>query len=244
LKGLNYQNHFILKLQTEGEKMAYERIELQTGQHQTQLRNVVIKEVKIAQSGDWQMKISIPDFSGKFDHSETVFAKKTEGFEPKVGDTYKAMVSRDSLKSDKDGNAKSGDYDDHYWHTVDWTTRQIGEVQTTDSSTELFEPQNNATKPANSVVSDTSDFRELDRQARARNSREAIAKDIIVASINKVDSVTPTKAIVLMNLVAIGADLIEGKTQLNDALKTIEHDTNEIHTLMSEILGSQEMKTV
>ena len=47
-----------------------------------------------------------------------------------------------------------------------------------------------------------------------------------------------------MNLVAIGADLIEGKTQLNDALKTIEHDTNEIHTLMSEILGSQEMKTV
>ena len=49
--------------------MAYERIELQTGQHQTQLRNVVIKEVKTAQSGDWQMKISIPDFSGKYDHS-------------------------------------------------------------------------------------------------------------------------------------------------------------------------------
>ena len=224
--------------------MAYERIQLQTGQHQAQLRNVVIKEVKTAQSGDWQMKISIPDFSGKYDHNETVFAKKTEGFDPKPNDTYKAMVSRDSLKSDKDGNAKSGDYDDHYWHTVDWTTRQIAEVQTTDSPTELFEPQNNATKPANSVVSDTSDFRELDRQARARNSREAIAKDIIVASINKVDSVTPTKAIVLMNLVSIGADLIQGKIELNDALKTIEHDTSEIHALMTEIMGSAEMKGV
>lgn len=232
--------------------MAYERIELQTGQHQTQLRNVVIKEVKTAQSGDWQMKISIPDFSGKYDHNETVFAKKTEGFDPKPNDTYKAMVSRDSLKSDKDGNAKSGDYDDHYWHTVDWTTRQIAEVQTTevqttDSPTELFEPQNNATKPTNtgrSITVAVDDFRELDRQARARNSREAIAKDIIVASINKVDSVTPTKAIVLMNLVGIGADLIEGKTQLNDALKSIEHDTNEIHSLMTEILGSEEMKGV
>ena len=229
--------------------MAYERIELQTGQHQTQLRNVVIKEVKTAQSGDWQMKISIPDFSGKYDHNETVFAKKTEGFDPKPNDTYKAMVSRDSLKSDKDGNAKSGDYDDHYWHTVDWTTRQIAEVQATDNSDELFtpEPQNNATKPTNtsrSITVAVDDFRELDRQARARNSREAIAKDIIVASINKVDSVTPTKAIVLMNLVGIGADLIEGKTQLNDALKSIEHDTNEIHALMTEILGSEEMKGV
>ena len=228
--------------------MAYERIELQTGQHQTQLRNVVIKEVKTAQSGDWQMKISIPDVSGKYDHAETVFAKKTEGFDPKPNDTYKAMVSRDSLKSDKDGNAKSGDYDDHYWHTVDWTTRQsIG--QATETSDELFtpEPQNNATKPTNTgraITVAVDDFRELDRQARARNSREAIAKDIIVASINKVDSVTPTKAIVLMNLVGIGADLIEGKTQLNDALKSIEHDTNEIHALMTEILGSEEMKGV
>ena len=233
--------------------MAYERIELQTGQHQTQLRNVVIKEVKTAQSGDWQMKISIPDFSGKYDHNETVFAKKTEGFDPKPNDTYKAMVSRDSLKSDKDGNAKSGDYDDHYWHTVDWTTRQIAEVQATDNSDELFtpEPQNNTTKSVYEKVTSgkaitvaVDDFRELDRQARARNSREAIAKDIIVASINKVDSVTPTKAIVLMNLVGIGADLIEGKTQLNDALKSIEHDTNEIHALMTEILGSEEMKGV
>ena len=131
--------------------------------------------------------------------------------------------------------------------TVDWTTRQIAEVQTTDSPTELFEPQNNATKPTNtsrSITVAVDDFRELDRQARARNSREAIAKDIIVASINKVDSVTPTKAIVLMNLVGIGADLIEGKTQLNDALKSIEHDTNEIHSLMTEILGSEEMKGV
>ena len=47
-----------------------------------------------------------------------------------------------------------------------------------------------------------------------------------------------------MNLVGIGADLIEGKTQLNDALKSIEHDTNEIHSLMTEILGSEEMKGV
>ena len=47
-----------------------------------------------------------------------------------------------------------------------------------------------------------------------------------------------------MNLVGIGADLIEGKTQLNDALKSIEHDTNEIHALMTEILGSEEMKGV
>ena len=227
--------------------MAYERIELQTGQHQTQLRNVVIKEVKTAQSGDWQMKISIPDFSGKYDHNETVFAKKTEGFDPKPNDTYKAMVSRDSLKSDKDGNAKSGDYDDHYWHTVDWTTRQIAEAVAEVNP----EPQNNATKSVYEKVTSgkaitvaVDDFRELDRQARARNSREAIAKDIIVASINKVDSVTPTKAIVLMNLVGIGADLIEGKTQLNDALKSIEHDTNEIHSLMTEILGSEEMKGV
>ena len=227
--------------------MAYERIELQTGQHQTQLRNVVIKEVKTAQSGDWQMKISIPDFSGKYDHNETVFAKKTEGFDPKPNDTYKAMVSRDSLKSDKDGNAKSGDYDDHYWHTVDWTTRQIAEAVAEVNP----EPQNNATKSVYEKVTSgkaitvaVDDFRELDRQARARNSREAIAKDIIVASINKVDSVTPTKAIVLMNLVGIGADLIEGKTQLNDALKSIEHDTNEIHALMTEILGSEEMKGV
>ena len=227
--------------------MAYERIELQTGQHQTQLRNVVIKEVKTAQSGDWQMKISIPDFSGKYDHTETVFAKKTEGFDPKPNDTYKAMVSRDSLKSDKDGNAKSGDYDDHYWHTVDWTTRQIAEAVAEVNP----EPQNNTTKSVYEKVTSgkaitvaVDDFRELDRQARARNSREAIAKDIIVASINKVDSVTPTKAIVLMNLVGIGADLIEGKIELNDALKSIEHDTNEIHSLMTEILGSEEMKGV
>ena len=229
--------------------MAYERIQLQTGQHQEQLRNIVIKEVKTAQSGDWQMKINIPDFSGKFDHTETVFAKQTEGFNPKPNDAYKVMVKRDSLKSDKDGNAKSGDYDDHYWHSVDWTTRQVAEVQATDNSVELFtpEPQNNTTKPANTSRATTvavDDFRELDRQARARNSREAIAKDIIVASINKVDSVTPTKAIVLMNLVSIGADLIQGKIELNDALKTIEHDTDEIHALMTEILGSAEMKKV
>lgn len=229
--------------------MAYERIQLQTGQHQEQLRNIVIKEVKTAQSGDWQMKINIPDFSGKFDHTETVFAKQTEGFNPKPNDAYKVMVKRDSLKSDKDGNAKSGDYDDHYWHSVDWTTRQVAEVQATDNSGELFtpEPQNNTTKPANTSRATTvavDDFRELDRQARARNSREAIAKDIIVASINKVDSVTPTKAIVLMNLVSIGADLIQGKIELNDALKTIEHDTDEIHALMTEIMGSAEMKKV
>ena len=229
--------------------MAYERIQLQTGQHQEQLRNIVIKEVKTAQSGDWQMKINIPDFSGKFDHTETVFAKQTEGFNPKPNDAYKVMVKRDSLKSDKDGNAKSGDYDDHYWHSVDWTTRQVAEVQATDNSGELFtpEPQTNTTKPANTSRATTvavDDFRELDRQARARNSREAIAKDIIVASINKVDSVTPTKAIVLMNLVSIGADLIQGKIELNDALKTIEHDTDEIHALMTEIMGSAEMKKV
>ena len=233
--------------------MAYERIQLQTGQHQAQLRNVVIKEVKTAQSGDWQMKISIPDFSGKYDHNETVFAKKTEGFDPKPNDTYKAMVSRDSLKSDKDGNAKSGDYDDHYWHSVDWTTRQVAEVQATDNANEptpVYDGSdfiNNATKPANTgkaITVAVDDFRELDRQARARNSREAIAKDIIVASINKVDSVTPTKAIVLMNLVSIGADLIQGKIELNDALKTIEHDTSEIHALMTEIMGSAEMKGV
>ena len=210
--------------------MAYERIQLQTGQHQEQLRNIVIKEVKTAQSGDWQMKINIPDFSGKFDHTETVFAKQTEGFNPKPNDAYKVMVKRDSLKSDKDGNAKSGDYDDHYWHSVDWTTRQVAEAVAEVTP----EPQNNTTKPANTSRATTvavDDFREMDRQARARNSREAIAKDIIVASINKVDSVTPTKAIVLMNLVSIGADLIQGKIELNDALKTIEHDTDEIHAL-------------
>jgi len=228
--------------------MAYERIQLQTGQHQEQLRNIVIKEVKTAQSGDWQMKINIPDFSGKFDHTETVFAKQTEGFNPKPNDAYKVMVKRDSLKSDKDGNAKSGDYDDHYWHSVDWTTRQVAEAPAEVNP----EPQNNTTsKPVNTKSSSgkaitvaIDDFRELDRQARARNSREAIAKDIIVASINKVDSVTPTKAIVLMNLVSIGADLIQGKIELNDALKTIEHDTDEIHALMTEILGSAEMKKV
>ena len=227
--------------------MAYERIQLQTGQHQEQLRNIVIKEVKTAQSGDWQMKINIPDFSGKFDHTETVFAKQTEGFNPKPNDAYKVMVKRDSLKSDKDGNAKSGDYDDHYWHSVDWTTRQVAEAVAEVNP----EPQNNTTKSVYEKVTSgkaitvaVDDFREMDRQARARNSREAIAKDIIVASINKVDSVTPTKAIVLMNLVSIGADLIQGKIELNDALKTIEHDTDEIHALMTEIMGSAEMKKV
>ena len=227
--------------------MAYERIQLQTGQHQEQLRNIVIKEVKTAQSGDWQMKINIPDFSGKFDHTETVFAKQTEGFNPKPNDAYKVMVKRDSLKSDKDGNAKSGDYDDHYWHSVDWTTRQVAEAVSEVNP----EPQNNTTKSVYEKVTSgkaitvaVDDFRVLDRNARARNSREAIAKDIIVASINKVDSVTPTKAIVLMNLVSIGADLIQGKIELNDALKTIEHDTDEIHALMTEIMGSAEMKKV
>ena len=227
--------------------MAYERIQLQTGQHQEQLRNIVIKEVKTAQSGDWQMKINIPDFSGKFDHNETVFAKQTEGFNPKPNDAYKVMVKRDSLKTDKDGNARSGDYDDHYWHSVDWTTRQVAEAVAEVNP----EPQNNTTKSVYEKVTSgkaitvaVDDFREMDRQARARNSREAIAKDIIVASINKVDSVTPTKAIVLMNLVSIGADLIQGKIELNDALKTIEHDTSEIHALMTEIMGSAEMKKV
>ena len=47
-----------------------------------------------------------------------------------------------------------------------------------------------------------------------------------------------------MNLVSIGADLIQGKIELNDALKTIEHDTSEIHALMTEIMGSAEMKGV
>ena len=193
------------------------------------------------------MKINIPDFSGKFDHTETVFAKQTEGFNPKPNDAYKVMVKRDSLKSDKDGNARSGDYDDHYWHSVDWTTRQVAEAVAEVTP----EPQNNTTKSVYEKVTSgkaitvaVDDFREMDRQARARNSREAIAKDIIVASINKVDSVTPTKAIVLMNLVSIGADLIQGKIELNDALKTIEHDTNEIHALMTEIMGSAEMKGV
>ena len=231
--------------------MAYERIQLQTGQHQEQLRNIVIKEVKTAQSGDWQMKINIPDFSGKFDHTETVFAKQTEGFNPKPNDAYKVMVKRDSLKTDKDGNAKSGDYDDHYWHSVDWTTRQVAEAVAEVNPDPIFDPIPEVTPVATATtnsgiayVQPIDDFRVLDRNARARNSREAIAKDIIVASINKVDSVTPTKAIVLMNLVSIGADLIQGKIELNDALKTIEHDTDEIHALMTEILGSAEMKKV
>tara|TARA_R100001244_G_scaffold123269_1_gene92916 strand:+ start:1360 stop:2058 length:699 start_codon:yes stop_codon:yes gene_type:complete len=231
--------------------MAYERIQLQTGQHQEQLRNVVIKEIKTAQSGDWQMKINIPDFSGKFDHNETVFGKKTEGFDPKVGNAYKVMVKRDSLKTDKDGNVRSGDYDDHYWHSADWTTRQIAEAVAEVNPDPIFDPIPEGTPVATATtnsgktyVQPIDDFRVLDRNARARNSREAIAKDIIVASINKVDSVTPTKAIVLMALVSKGADLIEGKQTLNDVLKSIEHDTDEIHALMSEILGSAEMKSV
>tara|TARA_R110000824_G_scaffold126285_1_gene285783 strand:+ start:525 stop:1199 length:675 start_codon:yes stop_codon:yes gene_type:complete len=224
--------------------MAYERIELQTGQHQEQLRNIVIKEVKTAQSGDWQMKISIPDFSGKYDHIETVFAKQMEGFNPKVNDAYKVMVKRDSLKTDKDGNQKSGEYADHYWHNVDWGTRQLGEVVNEVNNAPISTPT--ATNTVKAVINPVAidDFRVLDRNARARNSREAIAKDIIVASINKVDSVTPTKAIVLMALVSKGADLIEGKQTLNQVLKSIEHDTNEIHELMTEILGSEEMKQV
>lgn len=233
--------------------MAYQKFEIPEGKQQEQLRDIIIREAKKAQSGDWQLKIEIPDFSTQLgNYTETSFCKQIEGFNPpdEINKTYKIMVKRDKLRSDKDGNPKTGDYDDHFWHFINWATRKekVGEPQNRqevkakeDSSDKLF-PSNNTTpaKPADTPP----DFREQDRQARARNSREAIAKDIIVAAISKVNSVTPTKAIVLMNLVRIGADLIAGTLTLNEALKNIEKETNDLHAIIEEILGDDVMKSV
>ena len=223
--------------------MAYKKFDLEEGQREEKLRDVIIREVKQAKSGDWQMKVEIPDFSTQFaNHAETVFVKKTESWNPstEINKGYKVMVKRDSLKSDKDGNAKSGEYNDHFWHVVDFSTRQDAGTQS-EPAPPIFEDKTPGVAP---VIAPSSDFREEDRQARARNSREAIAKDIIVASINKVDSVTPVKAIVLMNLVSIGADMIEGKISLNDALKSVESETQDIHAIIEEVLSDNALKGV
>ena len=233
--------------------MAYQKFEIPEGKQQEQLRNITIREAKKAQSGDWQIKIEIPDFSTNLgNYYETSFCKQIEGFVPadEINASYKIMVKRDKLRSDKDGNPKSGDYDDHYWHFVNWSSRQKSQdADATYTSVTPNSPSVTPTTPATTnnqkpSVQQSDDFRIQDRQARARNSREAIAKDIIVAAISKVDSITPTKAIVLMNMVGIGADLIEGKVQLNEALKNIEKSTNDLHAVIEEVLSDDAMKQV
>ena len=55
---------------------------------------------------------------------------------------------------------------------------------------------------------------------------------------------TPVKAIVLMNLVSIGADMIEGKVSLNEALKSVESETQNIHAIIEEVLSDEALKGV